>query len=96
MVLDDLGGAKYPSPSSARLAQLENVDAVPLFVHQLGHPLFHPSGQLIVEVGDEHALLHARAEVEQGRGQAAAAIIRYIVTDDVLHGGSSFFSSSNR
>jgi hypothetical protein len=49
----------------------------------------HPGGQVVVEVGEEDALLDAFAEIEEGLGEAVAAlVVGYIVTDDVLHGGS--------
>ena len=55
--------------------------------------LLHASGEFLFQVGDEDALLRTRSEIEQTtRNAAAPGVIGYIVTDDVLHGVSSFWS----
>ena len=85
--------AEGPGFGFASGAQGEDVELIPIVVDDGGEALAEAGEEFIVEVGDEDAFLDAGAEVEEKRGKAAAAaIIVYVVADNVLHwGGSVWF-----
>src|ERR1035441_2736818 len=86
--------SQHPGPLTARGAQLENMRLVEVRMHQALQPLLHPPGVLFLQVGDEHALLRPRSEIQKAIGNPAPpAVIGYIVTDDVLHGSFPFPAS---
>ena len=89
MLNHDFCGAHHQRSWTARLAQLENVDAIPMLVNGFPDSLQHPQGKLFVQVCRENALLNSCAKIEQRRCQPVSApIVGYIVTDNVLHPAS--------
>lgn len=51
----------------------------------MGQPFMHPLEEVVIQMRHKHAFLHPGGEIEQhGRDAGSAAIVGYVVTDDVV------------
>jgi hypothetical protein len=67
------------------------MQAIQPVIDQWGQPLVHLAGQILFEIRQKDAILHALSKIEQRVRDATAprvpgAIRNDIVTNDVLHG----------